>query len=104
MPVAMALAVVASANHYVLDVAGGGVLVLIGLAVSTAIAGRWPPAPAGSDDDGSPVSGGSRRRGGPGSEEFVFAGEDGGDRGVLEHGPYGVPQQARDTYHRDARR
>jgi hypothetical protein len=104
MPVAMALAVVGSANHYVLDLAGGGVLVLIGLAVSTAIAARWPPPAAESDDDGSTASGGSRRRGGRGSEEFVLAGEDGGDRGVLEHGAYGVPQQARDTYHRDARR
>jgi hypothetical protein len=103
MPVAMALAVVGSANHYVLDVAGGGILVVIGLAVSTAIAGRRPPAPALSDD-GPPAGGGSRRRGGPGSEELVLAGEDVGDRGVLEHGPDGVPQQACDTDHRDTRR
>jgi hypothetical protein len=38
MPVAMALAVVASANHYVLDVLGGGVFVLVGLGIAMAIA------------------------------------------------------------------
>ena len=103
MPIAMALAVVGSANHYVLDVAGRGVLVSIGLASSTAIAGRWPPTPAGTDDEDSPARRCSRRRGGRGSEQFVLAGEDGGDRGVLEDGPYGVAQQPRDTHHRDAR-
>jgi len=37
MPVVMALAV-ESANHFVLDVVGGGVLVMIGLLVAMAIA------------------------------------------------------------------
>ena len=81
MPVAMALAVVGSANHYVLDLAGGGILVLIGLAISTASAGRWPPAPAGPDDSGSPASGGPPRRGGPSSQELVRR-RSRGDRGV----------------------
>jgi membrane-associated phospholipid phosphatase len=38
MPVGMALAVVASANHYVLDVLAGGVFVLVGLGLALAVA------------------------------------------------------------------
>jgi hypothetical protein len=44
MPVVMALSVVASANHYVLDVGGGGVVVVVGLLVATVIAGERSPA------------------------------------------------------------
>jgi hypothetical protein len=44
MPSAMALAVVASANHYVLDVVGGGVIVVVGIVVATAIVGERSPA------------------------------------------------------------
>ncbi|HET9324111.1 MAG TPA: phosphatase PAP2 family protein [Gaiellaceae bacterium] len=40
MPVAMAFAVVATANHYVLDVVGGTVLVLIGYAIARSLNAR----------------------------------------------------------------
>jgi PAP2 superfamily len=40
MPVAMALAVVATANHFVIDVAGGSVVVLIGLALAFLVHNR----------------------------------------------------------------
>ena len=44
MPVAMALAVVMTANHFVIDVAAGVVVVLFGLAVALAIERRRPAA------------------------------------------------------------
>jgi PAP2 superfamily len=50
-PLAMAFAVLATANHFVLDVAGGLVLVLIGLAAAFAIERRDRPATL--DDSGS---------------------------------------------------
>lgn len=40
LPAAMALAVVATANHFVIDVAGGVVVVLIGLAVAIVLQRR----------------------------------------------------------------
>ena len=40
LPIAMALAVVATANHYVVDVAGGTVVVLVGLALAIVIQRR----------------------------------------------------------------
>jgi hypothetical protein len=47
MPVAMAFAVVATANHFVLDVAAGGLVSLTGLLVAARLPGLRPrPAPA----------------------------------------------------------
>lgn len=48
MPIAMGLAVVTTANHYLADVVGGGVVALIGLAAAFAIA----RAPAGATAPG----------------------------------------------------
>ena len=59
MPVAMALAVVGSANHFVLDVVGGGVFVTIGLVVATAVAAGSAPLATGRDD---PIMRASSRR------------------------------------------
>jgi membrane-associated phospholipid phosphatase len=53
MPVAMALAVVMTANHYVLDVIVGGIVAMAGLAIATPLL-RWreqAQLPAGSLDD-----------------------------------------------------
>jgi hypothetical protein len=79
MPVGMALAVVASANHYVLDVVAGGVIVLVGLALAVVLApddvghavvdarNRPPPPPgrrvAGGGRGGSSDPSTSRSRG-----------------------------------------
>lgn len=46
MPVAMAIAVVLTANHWVIDVAAGAVIALAGLAVATRLT---PGRPSGSD-------------------------------------------------------
>ncbi|WP_217923470.1 phosphatase PAP2 family protein [Miltoncostaea oceani] len=51
MPIAMGLAVVATGNHYVVDVAGGAVVALTGLAVARALPAvipvpRWARPPA----------------------------------------------------------
>jgi hypothetical protein len=43
MPAAMAFAVVATANHFVLDVVVGLLVVLVGLAVALRLE-RWPPS------------------------------------------------------------
>jgi hypothetical protein len=48
MPAAMALAVVVTANHYVVDVLAGGVVALIGFAVAMRFA--WSPAVAAGQD------------------------------------------------------
>lgn len=48
MPVAMLIAIVVTANHYLLDGLAGGVLALVGLAGATAFAARRNPAPAAS--------------------------------------------------------
>ncbi len=42
MPVAMGIAVVATANHYILDVAAGGAVALVGLAVAIQLPSRAP--------------------------------------------------------------
>lgn len=57
LPAAMALAVVVTANHYVIDVAGGVVVVLIGLAISIFLQRRQDAATL-------PVDGVSGDRGG----------------------------------------
>ncbi len=71
MPLAMAFAVVATANHFVLDVAGGLVVVLIGLLAAYAIERRRSAATIAADgvdrDDrgGRPLTGPPVRRGPP---------------------------------------
>lgn len=65
-PLAMGFAVVATANHFVLDVAGGVIVVVVGLGVALTIERRRPPATLESsglsarlDDEGrraTPVS------------------------------------------------
>ncbi len=59
MPLAMALAVVVTANHYVVDVAGGVVVVLTGLAIAIFIQRRQDastlPADGVSGDRGGPL-------------------------------------------------
>jgi hypothetical protein len=65
MPVAMAFAVVATANHYVLDVALGAVVVLVGLAVASLLRARtlgggdWPSG-WNDRDPGRPLRGGAQ--------------------------------------------
>jgi hypothetical protein len=49
MPAAMAFAVVATANHYVLDVVGGALAVTLALLVVTGIEHRRRPSTVGSD-------------------------------------------------------
>jgi hypothetical protein len=51
LPVAMALSVVATANHYVLDVAAGGTLVLLSLAAVVAVERRRVPTLREARDD-----------------------------------------------------
>jgi hypothetical protein len=46
MPVAMLLAIVVTANHYLLDGVAGGALALVGLTVATAFVARRSSAPA----------------------------------------------------------
>jgi len=71
MPLAMAVAVVATANHFVLDVAAGLVVVLVGLAAALAIEARGATATLdvnGVDCDdrgGRPFTGPAVRRGPP---------------------------------------
>ncbi|MGE0027722.1 MAG: phosphatase PAP2 family protein [Thermoleophilia bacterium] len=45
VPVAMAFAVVATANHYVIDVVAGGVVALVGLAIATRLPSVIPTPP-----------------------------------------------------------
>jgi hypothetical protein len=52
-PVAMAFAVVATANHYVVDVAGGAAIVLVGLAAALAIEWRGNRTATGGAGRGS---------------------------------------------------
>jgi hypothetical protein len=65
MPRAMAFAVVATANHYVLDVALGAVVVLVGLAAAhglrarTLRGGDWPSG-TNDRDAGRPLRGGAQ--------------------------------------------
>jgi hypothetical protein len=70
-PLAMAFAVVATANHFVLDVVGGLALVLVGLLSALLIEQRRTtatiPADAHSDERG-PAAGGAVRRGPPGGQ------------------------------------
>jgi hypothetical protein len=71
LPLAMAFAVVATANHFVLDVAGGLALVLVGLLAARELERRRTTATLGSDghsDDRGPAAGGSVRRGPPGGQ------------------------------------
>jgi PAP2 superfamily protein len=42
LPIAMGIAVVATANHFVLDVAAGGVVALVGLLASWRLRSLWP--------------------------------------------------------------
>jgi len=49
LPLAMGFAVIATANHFVIDVAGGLVVVLVALAVITHGSGRKTAATLGSD-------------------------------------------------------
>ena len=64
MPVAMAFAVVATANHYVLDVALGAVVVLVGLAAAYLLRARTlgegdRPTGRSDPDAGRPLRGGA---------------------------------------------
>jgi hypothetical protein len=70
-PLAMAFAVVATANHFVLDVAGGLALVLVGLLTALMIEQRRTTAtiPAnGHSDERGPAARGAVRRGPPGGQ------------------------------------
>jgi hypothetical protein len=53
MPAAMAFAVVATANHFVIDVAVAGTVVLVGLAVATRLQPAAPPGAYGSPTPGA---------------------------------------------------
>ena len=57
MPVAMGLAVVMTANHYVIDVVVGGLVAMAGLAIATVLIRardrRPEPAPADALADGA---------------------------------------------------
>jgi PAP2 superfamily len=101
MPVAMAFAVVATANHYVLDVALGAVVVLVGLAAAyllrarTLGGGDWPSG-RNDRDPGRPLRGGAQvgqlaerpaGRGGAGSAD------DRGGRAPPPRPPRGAPPE-----------
>jgi PAP2 superfamily len=60
MPVAMAFAVVATANHYVLDVALGAVVVLVGLALAYLLRARTLGRGDGTRDAAQPLRGGAQ--------------------------------------------
>lgn len=49
MPAAMAIAVVTTANHWVIDVVAGGVIALVGLIAATWMSRRWPSGIPTSD-------------------------------------------------------
>jgi membrane-associated phospholipid phosphatase len=74
MPFLMGVAVVATANHFVLDVVAGGVVALIGLAVAMRMAPLPPRAPVAS---GPP----ERERSGAGSQPRGSGGGEGGEAG-----------------------
>lgn len=70
-PLAMAFAVVATANHFVLDVAGGLALVLVGLLTALLIEQRRTTATIpvdGHSDERGPAARGAVRRGPPGGQ------------------------------------
>ena len=70
-PLAMAFAVVATANHFVLDVAGGLALVLVGLAAALAFERREATATLSGNghlDDRGPAGRGTVRRRPPGRQ------------------------------------
>jgi hypothetical protein len=60
MPIAMAFAVVATANHYVLDVALGAVVVLVGLAAAYFLRARTLGRGDETRDAGQPLRGGAQ--------------------------------------------
>lgn len=67
LPAAMALAVVVTANHFLIDVLGGGAVVLIGLAVAILVqrrqaASTLPPDGVSGDPGGRPPERAVRRR------------------------------------------
>jgi hypothetical protein len=70
-PLAMAFAVVATANHFLLDVAGGLALVLVGLLTALLIEQRRTTATIagnGHSDERGPAARGAVRRGPPGRQ------------------------------------
>jgi membrane-associated phospholipid phosphatase len=73
LPVAMALAVVVTANHFVIDVIGGVAVVLIGLALAIFVERRRDASTLRSD-------GASRNRGGEPSEGAVRRRASGGEQ------------------------